>query len=237
MTSVLDASTASFGMDMVPRQLLQDSQESVERLKRQLNDALSHRDGEVDIAVHTLQAQLRAMQKQHKTAEDQLNRSLAREKELREQVVNADMLTVISQLRRESKELREKNESLNEQATKGQESEAQIIALRNKLEASQEDLKRVRAGGMRELESTQEEVLALKRALELAQLDNIRNDQMMRQMNALEENMERAAEQLNEKVFQVILLSSLSNPMLLPFRVVIFLCIFSETRMSPSFGD
>jgi len=237
MTSVLDASTASFGMDMVPRQLLQDSQESVERLKRQLNDALSHRDGEVDIAVHTLQAQLRAMQKQHKTAEDQLNRSLAREKELREQVVNADMLTVISQLRRENKELREKNESLNEQATKGQASEAQIIALRNKLEASQEDLKRVRAGGMRELESTQEEVLALKRALELAQLDNIRNDQMMRQMNALEENMERAAEQLNEKVFQVILLSSLSNPILLPFRVVIFLCIFSETRMSPTFGD
>jgi hypothetical protein len=56
-------------------------------------------------------------------------------------------------------------------------------------------------------------------------------------MNALEENMERAAEQLNEKVFQVILLSSLSNPILLPFRVVIFLCIFSETRMSPSFGD
>jgi hypothetical protein len=95
-------------------------------------------------------------------------------------------------------------------------------------------LKRVRAGGMRELESTQEEVLALKRALELAQLDNIRNDQMMRQMNALEENMERAAEQLNEKVFQVILLSSLSNPMLLPFRVVIFCMHISETRMSLS---
>ena len=77
---------------MVPRQLLLDSQDTVERLRRQLDDALANQDSEVNVAVHTLQAQLRAVQKQQKAAEAQLNRSMAREKELREQVVNADVM-------------------------------------------------------------------------------------------------------------------------------------------------
>ena len=72
-------SSASGGTaEMVPRQLLLDSQDAVERLRRQLDEALANQDSEVNVAVHTLQAQLRAVQKQQKAAETQLSRSLAR---------------------------------------------------------------------------------------------------------------------------------------------------------------
>ena len=148
-------SSASGGTaEMVPRQLLLDSQDAVERLRRQLDEALANQDSEVNVAVHTLQAQLRAVQKQQKAAETQLSRSLAREKELRDQVVNADVMSAICSLRKENKELRERNEKLSEQATKGQEGEAHLIVLRNKLDASQEEVQRLRSGNELELQST-----------------------------------------------------------------------------------
>jgi hypothetical protein len=187
------------GTDMVPRQLLQDSQESVERLKRQLNDALANQDSEVNVAVHTLQAQLRAVQKQQKTTEEQLNRSLAREKDLREQVVNTDVVSAMGQLRKENRELREKNEALSEQATRGQQAEAQLIVLRNKLEAANEEVLLVRAGDNLELHSTREEVTALKGALELAQIDMIRSEKVMRREKEMQQVIDRSAEELNDK--------------------------------------
>ena len=95
-------SSASGGTaEMVPRQLLLDSQDAVERLRRQLDEAIANQDSEVNVAVHTLQAQLRAVQKQQKAAKPQLNRSprdrdrctqrpspssTGREKKLRDQV-------------------------------------------------------------------------------------------------------------------------------------------------------
>jgi hypothetical protein len=189
---------------MVPRQLLLDSQDTVERLRRQLDEALATQDSEVNVAVHTLQAQLRAVQKQQKAAEAQLNRSMAREKELREQVVNADVMSAMSSLRNENKELREQNDKLSEQATKGQEGEAQLIVLRNKLEASREELQRVRSGNELELQSTRMEVAALKKALQQAEIDQIRSEQVLRREKEMQETIDRFAAQLNEKDRQVL---------------------------------
>ena len=246
MSSRSGASTGT--SEMVPRQLLLDSQDTVERLRRQLDEALATQDSEVNVAVHTLQAQLRAVQKQQKAAEAQLNRSMAREKELREQVVNADVMSKItricihththahthylhntrsrarehtsthihtqvvnadvmsamSSLRNENKELREQNEKLSEQATKGQEGEAQIIVLRNKLEASREELQRVRSGNELELQSTRMEAAALKKALQQAEMDQIRSEQVLRREKEMQETIDRFAAQLNEKDRQVL---------------------------------
>ena len=246
MSSRSGASTGT--SEMVPRQLLLDSQDTVERLRRQLDDALANQDSEVNVAVHTLQAQLRAVQKQQKAAEAQLNRSMAREKELREQVVNADVMSKItricihththahthylhntrsrarehtsthihtqvvnadvmsamSSLRNENKELREQNEKLSEQATKGQEGEAQLIVLRNKLEASREELQRVRSGNELELQSTRMEAAALKKALQQAEIDQIRSEQVLRREKEMQETIDRFAAQLNEKDRQVL---------------------------------
>ena len=202
MSSRSGASTGT--SEMVPRQLLLDSQDTVERLRRQLDDALETQDSEVNVAVHTLQAQLRAVQKQQKAAEAQLNRSMAREKELREQVVNADVMSAMSSLRNENKELREQNDKLSEQATKGQEGEAQLIVLRNKLEASREELQRVRSGNELELQSTRMEVAALKKALQQAEMDQIRSEQVLRREKEMQETIDRFAAQLNEKDRQVL---------------------------------
>jgi chromosome segregation ATPase len=197
-------SSASGGTaEMVPRQLLLDSQDAVERLRRQLDEALANQDSEVNVAVHTLQAQLRAVQKQQKAAETQLSRSLAREKELRDQVVNADVMSAMGSLRKENKELRERNEKLSEQATKGQEGEAHLIVLRNKLDASQEEVQRLRSGNELELQSTREEVASLKKALEKAQIDMINSEQVLRREKEMQEAIDRSAVLLNEKDRQV----------------------------------
>ena len=196
-------SDSPHALDKVPRQLLLDAEASAERLRRQLDEALENQDSEVNVAVHTLQAQLRAVQKQQKATEEQLNRSLVRERDLREQVVNTDVMSAIGQLKKENKELRERNESLSEQATRGQESEAQLILIRNKLEASQEEVLRVRGGTSLELKSTREEIAALKKALELAQIDMIRSEQVMRREKEMQAAVDRSAEQLNDKEKQV----------------------------------
>jgi len=204
LMSEFSSGIAQLKMDMVPRQLLLDCEENVGRLKRQLQDALTNQDSEVTVAAHTLQAQLRAVQKQQKTTEDQLNRSIARERDLRDQLVSSDVMTVMSQLRRENKDLRAQNESLSEAATKGQESEAMLILIRNKLEASQEELLRTRAGSSLEKQSTKEEVAALKKALDLAQIDMINCEHVLRREKEMQEAIKRSAEQLNEKDKQIL---------------------------------
>ena len=189
------------GDDMVPRQLLLDSQESEKRLKRQLQESLAN--AQVGVAVNTLQAQLRAVQKQQKTTEEQLNRSLSRERDLREQVVSSDVMTIMGQLRRENKELRSQNETLSEQATRGQESEAQLIVTRNKLEAAREEVLRVRAGNELEVQATRDELQSLKKALEEAKIDGIRSEQMVAARREMQETIDRSAEMLNERDRQV----------------------------------
>lgn len=213
------------GTDMVPRQLLRDSQESVERMKRQLNDALANQDSEVNVAVNTLQAQLRAVQKQQKTTEEQLNRSLAREKDLREQVVNTDVVSAMGQLRKEIRETREKNETLSEQATRGQEAEAQLIVVRNKLEAANEELLRVRAGDNLEVQATREEVTALKNALELAQIDMIRSEKVMRREKEMQQAIDRSAEELNDKDRKVRVAASMPTRCRCLLRTYVRLCV------------
>ena len=198
--------------DMVPRQLLLDSQESVQRLKRQLQGALSSSDSEVNVAVSTLQSQIRALQKQQKTSEEQLSRSLARERDLREQVVSSDVMTVMGRLRKENKDLRSQNEVLSEQATKGQESEAQLIVTRNKLEASREEVLRVRAGNDLELQSTREELVTLKRALEEAKVDAIRSESVIVARKEMQQAIDRSAEILNTRDRQVRLLLLSTTP-------------------------
>jgi len=194
----------SSGIDMVPRQLLLDSEEHAQRLQRQLHDALTNQDSEVSVAAHTLQAQLRAVQKQQKTTEEQLNRSIARERDLRDQITSSDVMNVMAQLRREIKDLRTQNESLSDQATQGKESEGIVIVMKNKIEASQEELLRTRAANSLELQSTKEELAALKRALDLAKIDMINSEHVLRREREMQEAIERSAEQLNEKDMQVI---------------------------------
>jgi hypothetical protein len=207
-TPALDADLS----DTVPRQLLLDSQDTVARLKRQLNEALANQDSEVNVAAHTLQAQLRAVQKQLKTTEEQLQRSLDRERDLREQVVNTDVVKVLNQVRKENKELREQNEALNEQASRAEESEAQLILTRNKLEALREDVLRQRDGNSLEVQSMREEVATLKKALQDAEMSMIQGEKMTRRVKEMQEAIERSAEQLNEKDRQVLNLQSLYFP-------------------------
>ena len=113
-------------------------------------------------------------------------------------------MSAMSSLRNENKELREQNEKLSEQATKGQEGEAQIIVLRNKLEASREELQRVRSGNELELQSTRMEAAALKKALQQAEMDQIRSEQVLRREKEMQETIDRFAAQLNEKDRQVL---------------------------------
>jgi chromosome segregation ATPase len=113
-------------------------------------------------------------------------------------------MSAMSSLRNENKELREQNEKLSEQATKGQEGEAQIIVLRNKLEASREELQRVRSGNELELQSTRMEAAALKKALQQAEMDQIRSEQVLRREKEMQETIDRFVAQLNEKDRQVM---------------------------------
>ena len=190
--------------DLVPRQLLLDAQEAVERLQQQLSNALADKDSEVTAATNTLQAQLKATQKQQKTAEEQLERSLARERGLRESVNNTDMINAIALLRRENKQLREQNETLSEQAIKGEDHAGQLILIRNKYEAAQEELQRQKAGSSLELRSMQEEVGTLKRALENAEHDKIQGERALRQEKEMKEAIERSAELLKGRDRQIL---------------------------------
>eukprot|EP00960_Hanusia_phi_P028310 747314-Hanusia_phi.AAC.9 len=92
--------------------------------------------------VRSLQAQIKFLQNQHRTAEEQLNRSMQRERELREQAANADMMGLIAKLRRENKELRELSEETAQRLETLRGSETSCLTLQNRLDAAQEELAR-----------------------------------------------------------------------------------------------
>lgn len=53
--------------------------------------------------MRSMQFQIKTLQGQYRTAEDQLNRSMQRERDLREQLANSDVSSLISKLRLENK--------------------------------------------------------------------------------------------------------------------------------------
>ena len=87
--------------------------------------------------LRSLQAQIKFLQNQHRTAEEQLNRSMQRERELREQAANADMMGLIAKLRRENKDLRDQNEETSQRLEALRGSESSCLALQNRLDAAQ----------------------------------------------------------------------------------------------------
>ena len=68
--------------------------------------------------------------------------------------------------------------------------------IRNKYEAAKEELQRQKAGSSLELQSMQEEVGTLKRALENAEHDKIQGERALRQEKEMKEAIERSAELL-----------------------------------------
>eukprot|EP00961_Rhodomonas_salina_P170316 2295562-Rhodomonas_salina.1 len=124
---------------MVPRQLLDDANEGVERLKKKLDETTVHNKREMDNALKAMQWQLKTLQSQYRTAEDQLKRSMEREKDLRDQLANQDVSSLLTTLREECDGLRRENDQLRDEldtvdstmaSLKAQEAEASILSFR-----------------------------------------------------------------------------------------------------------
>ena len=93
----------SFDMGpMVPRQLLEEANQGMERLRRKLDEANSRSKRELEDALKSMQYQVRTLQGQARTAEEQLTRSMEREREMREALANQDVSTVIASLREQN---------------------------------------------------------------------------------------------------------------------------------------
>uniref|UniRef100_A0A7S0MK38 PDZ domain-containing protein n=1 Tax=Cryptomonas curvata TaxID=233186 RepID=A0A7S0MK38_9CRYP len=90
----------------VPRQLLDDANSAVEKLKRKLEEATVQGRKEMDAALQSITSQLKTLQSQQKSTEEQLYRSMQREKELGQQLTESDLKsTIISKLRNENSDL------------------------------------------------------------------------------------------------------------------------------------
>jgi len=90
----------------VPRQLLDDANSAVEKLRKKLEEATVQGRKEMDSALQSMTSQLKLLQSQLKSTEEQLFRSMQREKDLAAQLHDADLKSaVISKLRSEKSEL------------------------------------------------------------------------------------------------------------------------------------
>jgi chromosome segregation ATPase len=129
----------SFDMGpMVPRQLLEEANQGMERLRRKLDEANSRSKRELEDALKSMQYQVRTLQGQARTAEEQLTRSMEREREMREALANQDVSTVIASLREQNLELGKELEQLradaeSQAANSGQmqEAERELTRLRS----------------------------------------------------------------------------------------------------------
>ncbi|KAJ1491516.1 hypothetical protein T484DRAFT_1774442 [Baffinella frigidus] len=101
---------------MVPRQLLDDANQGMERLKRKMDEANARNTRELEDALRTMQYQIRTLQSQARTAEEQLTRSMERERDMREALANQDISAVIGSLRDENLELTKENARLRAEA-------------------------------------------------------------------------------------------------------------------------
>jgi hypothetical protein len=98
----------------VPRQLLDDANSAVEKLKRKLEEATVQGRKEMDAALQSITSQLKTLQSQQKSTEEQLYRSMQREKELGQQLTESDLKSaVISELRNENSDLQRAIDNLN----------------------------------------------------------------------------------------------------------------------------
>ena len=90
----------------VPRQLLDDANNAVEKLRKKLEEATVQGRKEMDSAIKSMTAQLKMLQSQQKATEEQLLQSMQREKELKQQLAEFDLKSsVISKLRSDKSEL------------------------------------------------------------------------------------------------------------------------------------
>jgi len=104
------------GHPMVPRQLLDDANQGMERLKRKMDEANARNKRELEDALRSMQYQIRTLQSQARTAEEQLTRSMERERDMREALANQDISAVIGSLRDENLELTKENQRLRAEA-------------------------------------------------------------------------------------------------------------------------
>ena len=89
----------------MPRQLLDEANLAVEQLKKRLDEATILGRREMDTALQSMMLQLRTLQSQQKSTEEQLHRSTQREKELLKQLADSDSSTLVARLRSENDEL------------------------------------------------------------------------------------------------------------------------------------
>ena len=99
---------------MVPKKLLDDAHEASERLRQKLDEVVSLHKRDHEEAVRALQYQLKTVQGQYRTAEDQLKRSMQRERDLRDQLSNADVSSILSKIRLENKALKDEIQGLKD---------------------------------------------------------------------------------------------------------------------------
>ena len=99
---------------LVPKKLLDDAHEASERLRQKLDEVVSSHKRDHEEAVRALQYQLKTVQGQYRTAEDQLKRSMQRERDLRDQLSNADVSSILSKIRHENKTLKDEIQSLKD---------------------------------------------------------------------------------------------------------------------------
>ena len=90
----------------VPRQLLDDANNAVEKLRKKLEEATVQGRKEMDSAIKSMTAQLKMLQSQQKATEEQLLQSMQREKDSKQQLAEFDLKSsVISKLRSDKSEL------------------------------------------------------------------------------------------------------------------------------------
>jgi hypothetical protein len=112
----------------VPRQLLDDANSAVEKLKRKLDEATVQGRIEMDAALQSITSQLKTLQSQQKSTEEQLYRSMQREKEMAQQLTESDLKsTAISKLENENSVLQRAIDDLNKKLDAARMKDSEVL--------------------------------------------------------------------------------------------------------------
>jgi hypothetical protein len=116
----------------VPRQLLDDANSAVEKLKRKLEEATAQGRIEMDAALQSITSQLKTLQSQQKSTDEQLYRSMQREKDLGHQLTESDLKSaIISKLRKnENSDLKRTIDDLTRKLDATRMKDSEVLLLR-----------------------------------------------------------------------------------------------------------
>eukprot|EP00961_Rhodomonas_salina_P060206 808280-Rhodomonas_salina.1 len=154
--------------ETVPRHLLDSANRTISKLQKQLDEIALESRRETEEATGALQNQLRVVQNQQRMAEDQLHRSMQRERDLRNQASNADVTGIIGKLRGDLAATTQENEQLRQELERANERRREHEELQRRVDAMQLDMDTHEATHVNELRKAHAEIDKLRKALENA---------------------------------------------------------------------